>query len=201
MPRFSIMSDQRRFDNAIRDIYPLFAMDKNSETIVERVKDKYQEKEIYQLLQWFSEIPGIPNTKPLSIILKITLWLLLLFKIFGVFSFVTAEQLSLSLIVIAILLGPLINIGALTFAYKGGANNYIWVLALLLIGSSSSRNEFEVLFEEDILSLPWFLVCIAVVSFLLALFTSWRLHRVHNSGRSRTKDALERLGFQIQGSK
>lgn len=197
MPRFSIMSDQTRFENAIRDTYPLFAEDNTNDTIVEKVKDKYQEKEIHQLIQWFSEIPKIPNTKRLSLLLKTTLWVILLFKILGIFSFILTEQLSVTLIVVAIFLGPLINIAALTLAYKETANSNNVILGLLLIGFMFSREEFDILFEADFLSFGWIFVFIGWVSFVLALFTSWRLQRVYNSGPFRTRNALERLGFQL----
>ena len=138
MVRYSILSNDKRFEEATIDVINMVNEGHSIHIVPEKLKAKYQEREVEKLVKWFLDLKHRSNYNNLRLILKISLWILLLYKIFMIFLFFLDTTLSLDLKMIAMIFGPIINIIAIYLAINESKLSYLLIFVILTISVQGS---------------------------------------------------------------
>ena len=180
MVRYSILSNDKRFEEATIDVINMVNEGHSIHIVPEKLKAKYQEREVEKLVKWFLDLKHRSNYNNLRLILKISLWILLLYKIFMIFLFFLDTTLSLDLKMIAMIFGPIINIIAIYLAINESKLSYLLIFVILTIsiqgsGFMTKFDNFSIFGLLNLAQLVVFFTAYIVVIILMSKLSSKKI--------------------------
>ena len=180
MVRYSILSNDKRFEEATIDVINMVNEGHSIHIVPEKLKAKYQEREVEKLVKWFLDLKHRSNYNNLRLILKISLWILLLYKIFMIFLFFLDTTLSLDLKMIAMIFGPIINIIAIYLAINESKLSYLLIFVILTIsvqgsGLMTKFDNFSIFGLLNLAQLVVFFTAYIVVIILMSKLSSKKI--------------------------
>ena len=180
MVRYSILSNDKRFEEATIDVINMVNEGHSTHIVPEKLKAKYQEREVEKLVKWFLDLKRRSNYNNLRLILKISLWILLLYKIFMIFLFFLDTTLSLDLKMIAMIFGPIINIIAIYLAINESKLSYLLIFVILTIsvqgsGLMTKFDNFSIFGLLNLAQLVVFFTAYIVVIILMSKLSSKKI--------------------------
>jgi len=164
MNRKSI-SDKTHFKKAILESSKLIEMGKDVDEIQQELKSEFQEHEIKSVVALIHKAKNLPDKKRLKQILKVSLWIALIFKVFVILGLMTSPQYSGFIKILVLILGPSLNTLCLYLVYKDKPGAYF--TAALFGGFSLQGLSLDGLFDYPVFSIIWSLDLLLLINVLL----------------------------------
>ena len=189
------ISDKAHFKRAVIESAKLIEMEKDVDEIQQELKSEFQEHEIKSVVTLIHKAKNLPDKKNLKLILKVTLWIALIFKVFYILSFMTSPQYSGFIKILLLILGPSLNILCLYLVHKNKPSAYFAAAlfgAFSLQGSSSS---LDGLFDYPLFSIIWSIDLLLLINVLLMTTVGFILFFKLPLSALRVKSILEENQF------
>jgi len=193
MIRWSIFDNKERFKSALIETHELSRKGMNSNEIVQTLSSTYQESDIKKLLQWMQDSSKMNEYTKYKMILKVSLWVLLIYKTFFLFAFPKTMHMGVTWEIVLMILIPILNIFGLVLAYRVIPSSYVTIFILYSCGISGFVDNVSSLFSFETGILVWILTFIYTLAYLIGGYVSFRLFRSLPEGLIRTNKIIEQI--------
>ena len=182
MFRQSIHENNERYSEAVKKVIELKKEGIEHREIPDKLSAYYQEKEIKKLLIDFEKLHTLKNDSHLKLVLKFSLWIVLLLKIFSLTIMLATLEIAGHWKLIILLFSILVFATALYLTYKDSFEMvFIILFGALLLSIDSLFDNFEVIFTTPAINFSWWITFIFTAGYIVSLYSSWRLRNIYKS--------------------
>lgn len=182
MFRQSIYENKDKYNDAVKKVIELKEQGIDESEIPNNLSTLFQEKEIKQLLLNFEKLHTLKDNSHLKLVLKLSLWLVLLLRLFSSTVILTTMEIEVFWKLIILLFGVLVFGAALYLAHKESFEMvFIILLGALVLSTDSLFENVEVLLTTSAINFSWWIILTFTIGFLVAIFSSWRLRNIYKS--------------------
>jgi hypothetical protein len=198
MIRWSIFGNKEKFKSALIAVYELISKGANQKEIIETLSSSYQERDIEKLLQWIVDLPKTNQFTQEKMLLKMSLWVILVYKLFFLLALLKMAHVSITWEIGIIIFAPILNIIGLVLVYRVIPSSYILVFFLFTFSLSNMGDNIISLFSFDSGITAWILTFIYILTFFIGWYYSFKLFRALPEGLIRTKKIIEHLSLNTK---
>jgi len=189
MRRKSI-GNKNHFRKAVIESSKLIESGKSLEEIQNELKNDFIEHEIKSIHKTILKSQILPDLKIFKLILKLNLWILLLYKILNMSLFMFNLEYSTFFKLILFILAPSLNVISLYLIHK--EKPFAYVLTMLFgIFTLQNSSTFDSLFVLPLFSLLWNIELLVILNILALIIIGFILFRKLPIDALRAKNILD----------
>ena len=196
MIRWSINDNKERFKLALIETHQLYSQGVTSDEIVFKLSSNYQENEIKKLLRWIQDSSKVYSLSKEKMILKISLWILLVCKLFFLTTLSHTAYINITWGIALFILAPILNIIGLVLLYRLIPSSYVVIFLLFISGISNVGENLTSLFSIDFGTLLWTVIFIYTITYFVGGYYSFKLYRTLPEGLIKTNRMMEQLNLK-----